>query len=335
MDGRQNLSMTRRRKNTIGISRGQKSITVSHIVTMSKKRKATLLIALCFAFAAMAQIHGSSTHVSAAEQPAHVLIVAGQSNADGRVPVSDLPADVSYQYCQWSYGSGDFKTATGQFEPFSPTVARTALGDRWGFDAIVYHLLEQSLRQPFYVIKQTMGGTAINPRCERSTHGNYWSADPAFLSQTKSAGRGGKSLLKALTEQIDACIDQQLSRLPQGYEFHALLWHQGESDKPQADSYHDNLQQVVAYIRQHLVEKTGNQHYATLPIVCGNFAKNSRQGSAQVAAALNQLAQEDKNFHVVDASDLTLQSDQLHFDAKGAEILGKRFYEKLVEIKAF
>ena len=268
-------------------------------------------------------------------KPAPVLIVAGQSNADGRVPVSELPADVSYQYCQWSYGSGDFKTATGQFEPFSPTVARTALGDRWGFDAIVYHLLEQSLRQPFYVIKQTMGGTAIDPRCERSTHGNYWSADSVFLSQTKSAGRGGKSLLKALTEQIDACIDQQLSRLPQGYDIRVLLWHQGESDKPQADSYHDNLQQVVAYIRQHLVGKTGNQRYATLPIVCGNFAKNSRQGSAKVAAALTQLAQEDQNFHVVDASDLTLQSDQIHFDAKGAEMLGRRFYEKLVEIKVF
>lgn len=63
---------------------------------------------------------------------------------------------------------------------------------------------------------------------------NYWSADPAFLSQTTSAGKGGKSLLKALTEQIDACIDQQ--------------------------------------------------------------------------------------------------RDQLHFDAKGAEMLGRRFYEKLVEL---
>ena len=265
-------------------------------------------------------------------QPAPVLIVAGQSNADGRVPVSELPADISYQYCQWSYGSGDFKTATGRFEPFSPTVARPALGDRWGFDAIVYHLLEQSLRQPFYVIKQTMGGTSIDPRCEKSTHGNYWSADTAFLAQTKSAGRGGKSLLKALTEQIDACIDQELSHLPQGYDIRVLLWHQGESDMPQADSYHDNLQQVIAYIRQHLVEKTGNQRYASLPVVCGNFAKNSRLGSPKVAAALSQLAREDKNFYVVDANDLTLQSDKLHFDAKGAEALGRRFYEKLVEI---
>lgn len=113
-------------------------------------------------------------------------------------------------------------------------------------------------------------------------------------------------MLKALTEQIDACIDQQLSHLPQGYEIRALLWHQGE--------------------------KTGNTRYATLPIVCGNFAKNSRQGSAKVAAALSQLAQEDRNFHVVDANDLTLQRDQLHFDAKGAEMLGRRFYEKLVEL---
>ena len=273
--------------------------------------------------------------ISAVKLPAPIFIVAGQSNADGRIPMSQLPDNIKekgYQHCLWSYGSGDMQAASGTFEPYRPHVAKQLDEDRWGFDAVVYQLLEQSLRQPFYVIKQTMGGTAIDPRCERSTHGNYWSADPAFLSQTTSAGKGGKSLLKALTEQIDACIDQQLSRLPQGYEIRALLWHQGEGDKPQADSYHDNLQQVVAYIRQHLVEKTGNPRYTTLPVVCGNFAKNSRQGSAKVAAALNQLAQEDKNFHVVDASDLTLQRDQLHFDAKGAEMLGRRFYEKLVEL---
>ena len=193
-------------------------------------------------------------------KPATVIITAGQSNTDGRVPNDSLPEyikDNGYKYCLWSYGSGDMLAASGTFEPYRPHVAKQLDEDRWGFDAIVYHLLEQSFKEPFYVIKQTMGGTAIDPRCERSTHGNYWSADPNFLSQAKSASKGGKSLIKALAEQIDACIDQQLNRLPQGYEIRVLLWHQGESDKPQADSYHDNLQQVVAYIRQHLVEKTG------------------------------------------------------------------------------
>ena len=78
-----------------------------------------------------------------------VILTAGQSNADGRVQVAELPDYVHYDYCLWSYGSGDYLKATGDFKPFSPTVARKDLGDRWGFDAIVYYLLEQQWLQPF------------------------------------------------------------------------------------------------------------------------------------------------------------------------------------------
>ena len=93
-----------------------------------------------------------------------VILTAGQSNADGRVHIAELPIYANYQYCLWSYGSGDYLKADGQFKPFAPTVGRKDLGDRWGFDAIVYYLLEQYWQQPFYVIKQTMGGTASIPR---------------------------------------------------------------------------------------------------------------------------------------------------------------------------
>ena len=251
-----------------------------------------------------------------------VILTAGQSNADGRVPITELPDYVRYHYCQWSYGSGDFRKATGTFEPFNPTVARLTLGPRWGFDAIVYYLLEQQWQCPFYVIKQTMGGTAIDPDCEKSTHGWYWSAGTKTLS-------GNKSLLKAFCQQIDDC----LSHLPKNYDIRFMLWHQGESDMPQQDRYYDNMKAVVAYIRQHLVEVTGNEKYAYLPIVCGTFAKDSRQRPPKVVDALYQMAHDDPDFHVVDASDLTLLSDRIHFDAAGAEKLGQRVYQKLMSLK--
>ena len=250
-----------------------------------------------------------------------VILVAGQSNADGRVPIEELPSYVTYKYCQWSYGSGDFRKATGLFEPFTPTVARTALAPRWGFDAIVYYLLEQQWKRPFYVIKQTMGGTSIDPHCPKSTHGWYWSADSATLV-------GKKSLLKAFCQQIDDC----LTHLPKNYDIQFMLWHQGESDMPQQDCYYDNLKAVISHIRQHLVTVTGNQKYAHLPIVCGTYAKNSRQRPPKVVDALYQLSHDDPDFHVVDASDLTLLSDQIHFDAAGAEKLGQRVFQKLTSL---
>ena len=79
--------------------------------------------------------------VICAQQPADrcvpVILTAGQSNADGRVPLAELPTEFqTYKYCLWSYGSGDFETATGQFVPFSPRVAKPGIERSWGFDAV-------------------------------------------------------------------------------------------------------------------------------------------------------------------------------------------------------
>lgn len=112
-----------------------------------------------------------------------------------------------------------------------------------------------------------------------------------------------------------------------------MIWHQGESDQQAADRYYDNLKAVIQHIREHLVEATGEKKYENLPVVCGTFSKDSRQGSQQVADALYRLSREDRNFHVVDASGLPLLSDRLHFNADGAQMLGQRVFDTLKEQK--
>jgi hypothetical protein len=256
-------------------------------------------------------------HLSFSEaQRVPVILVAGQSNADGRVPMADFPKDVVYRYCQWSYGSGDFETASGRFTLFSPRVAKPKIERSWGFDAIVYHLLEQHWQRPFYVIKQTMGGTAIDTTCTKSTHGWFRSVDAKE-----------KSLLKAFERQIDDCLS---TLSPQTPDIKCLIWHQGESDQQAADRYYDNLKAVIQHLRQHLYEVTGKKKYLRLPVICGTYAKNSRQRSQQVVDALYRFSHEDQNFHVVDASDLPLLPDRLHFNAQGAQTLGQRVYETMV-----
>lgn len=265
-------------------------------------------------------------------RPATVIITAGQSNADGRVPNGLLPQHVKangYQYCQWSYGSGEY-SGKGEFKPFYPWIHGMSNHDSWGFDAIVYYRIEQLLKERFYVIKESLGGTSIDTLC-KSRKQMHWCADAAWLSRNRAADKGGKSLLKALTENIGACIDKQLSTLPQGYDIKVMLWHQGESDIAQAARYHDNLHDVVAYVRNYLVKKTGKHEYAHLPVVCGTYAKKGRGYDKQVVDALYRLAKEDANFHVVDVSDATLLSDNIHFDAKGAELLGNRVFDVLAD----
>ena len=273
------------------------------------------------------------TGVFAKKRPVPVIITAGQSNTDGRVNNEELPDYIKqqgYRHCWWSYGS-DTISGKGRFERFWPRVAKPDNTERWGYDAVVYYLIDQHIKRRFYVIKESLGGTAIDTACV-STSGMYWSASPEYLASTDASDKGGKSLLKAFTENIGACIDNELSHLKEGYEVKAFLWHQGESDKKMAGHYYDNLKAVVAYVRNYLVRKTGDERYACLPFICGTYSLKSRDRSQLVVDALHRLAEEDANFHVVDIEDATIQRDRLHFDSKGAELLGRRIHKRLTEV---
>jgi len=154
----------------------------------------------------------------------------------------------------------------------------------------------------------------------------------AFLDSTTSVNLGGLSLLKALESNIDKSLDALKA---QGLEpdIKCMLWHQGESDRGKAANYYTNLKAMVAHIRQHLVEKTGNKKYAALPFLCGAVPTNSKQYKKQVEDAKLQLAQEDKNFHYIPLEDATFIGDQLHFDRPTAERLGRSMYNKMLDLK--
>ena len=266
-------------------------------------------------------------------EPVTVIITAGQSNTDGRVLNDQLPDYIrenKYTYCKWCYGSAG-EIQTNGFETFSPRIVHSERPDRWAYDAVTYYWLEQSLQKEFYVIKWSLGGTAIDIRCS-STNGKYWSADSEWLAANHSTLSGGKSLLLSFTEEIGLCIDRKLSKLPQGYEIKAFLWHQGESDRHQGAAYYENLKAVVTYVRNFLVKKTGEKKYKKLPFVCGTVARSNKQYNKEVEEALYHLAENDKHLYVIDMSDAKLQRDQLHFTAESAEYLGIQMYNRLVDL---
>ena len=269
--------------------------------------------------------------------PRKVFLMAGQSNADGRAAVSSMPqyirdyASSGSRFCYWSYANGSqtaWQMFGGKLTPYMPYTDNNTTS-RCGFDGIVYHLIEEALHERFFVIKESLGGTAIDTRC--STNSSlWWYAAPEWLAT--AAPRGGHSLALEFTENIGLCIDNVLSQLEEGYQIQCIMWHQGESDRTQAASYHDNLQQLVAYLRAFLVEKTGEERYATLPFIAGTVNRSSTQYNAEVEQAVLRLAEEDENFHAVDMSDCKLGSDNLHFDATGCIDAAGRMFAKLEEL---
>lgn len=191
--------------------------------------------------------------------------------------------------------------------------------------------MEQLWQEPFYVIKWAIGGTSIEPSAssDKSVH---WSANPEWLSGNVATSQKGRSLLLSFINDIDGCIDNTLSKLKNGYRIDAFLWHQGESDRAYGDKYYENLKAVVAYVRNHLSEKTG-EDYSKLPFIFGTVAKKNKQYSSEVEEAMKRLAKEDKNAYLIDMSDAELMGDRLHFNQNSAEYLGKQMYELIKKLR--
>lgn len=276
-----------------------------------------------------------------------VIITAGQSNTDGRVPSADMPsylsayADAGMSNVVWSYGNSGgwgWTGGPGVFQPFYPACESNNDRNRWAYDAVVYYNLGQHMSAPkLYIIKESSGGTSIAP--ESTSSGNrHWSVDPAFLDtagvvglRSSVSGQPGQALSPALVYNIRRCL-QAIMINGDTPDIRCILWHQGESDRTptaSANAYHDNLQAVVNYLRDSIVAITGNNAYASVPFICGTVSKKSALYSSTIEKAQYRLAQEMENFYVIDMQDGTMLSDMKHFDAASAELFGKRMYNKI------
>ncbi|MCM1110651.1 MAG: sialate O-acetylesterase [Clostridium sp.] len=268
---------------------------------------------------------------AAAEVP--VFVVAGQSNSDGRIPTIDLPYYADFSLCNYSYADGQ-TFRNGQFETYTPYTHVSGDSERFGYDAFVYHYIGQATGRPFYVIKETLGGTAIDPSCSNSNNGHFWSCDPEWLASQTAASAGGHSLIKSLERSFRACVENTLSKIDEGYDVKAILWHQGESDRsgqgPQ--NYYDNLSALISHMRRFIAETTGNDEYLRLPFIMGTVPTASAQYVAEVEEAQRRIADEDDNVWLVDMADQPLQKDNLHFDATTGEYMATQVFRRLVDL---
>ena len=283
-----------------------------------------------------------------------LFLTGGQSNTDGRLYAETLPSYLQSANANAlvSYHAPYSEGRLGVFYPYYPTSNGTGQPGRWAYDAVTYYYIGQALQETFYVAKTSFGGTSIDPSVSNSGgtvndkpfvggygSGYHWSADPTFLAATGIAGANfekdattytGQSMLKAWIANIDAAIDA-IEAQGDEVDIKAIIWHQGESDKNAAGNYYNNLKNMVAYLRQHLVTKTGESKYATLPFFCGTIPHASSLCNSTVEKAFFTLQDEDANFHVIDLRDLTMLSDTKHFDAPSAELFGKRLYNRMID----
>lgn len=240
------------------------------------------------------------------------IIAAGQSNIEGRNPLSELPAEVVFPMTNCHYIS---KSKLGIFKAFeSSDLALIGENRCWAFDTIVYNQIATIDNQELYVIKWAVGGTSIDPEGATDSH---WSPFYEFLAT------GDTALLKDFEESIRKAVELQGSN----FEIRAFLWHQGEGDSvtdATASRYYDNLKYMLSYIRG----VVGNPR---LPFICGNFSNNRTTPIKQaIFDAYTQLDAEDPYFYCVDMR-LANLLDAYHFNSAASQYFGKCAYNYLVD----
>ena len=281
-----------------------------------------------------------------------MFITGGQSNTDGRLGADTLPEYLaSNERALVSYHAPLAEARLGVFAAYAPCSGTTGQPGNWAYDAELYYHIGNALQTPFYVAKTSYGGTSIRPSVNNSPSGHsnawlagygsgyHWSADEEFLAATVSAGRtfekdsttyDGQSLLKSWIENIDAAIDA-LKADNKSPDIKAIIWHQGESDGNNG-LYASDLTAVVTYVREHLAEKLKDDKYLTLPFFCGNIPRKSSLFTVNLDRNFATIeATADNNMHVVDIYDLTMKSDNKHFDAASAVVFGKRLFNRMID----
>jgi len=251
-----------------------------------------------------------------------VILVAGQSNTDGRIKTTETVFPFTLNHTLMSYCNGVDYTSEGSFSAYG-TTPKSDSGESWGYDAIIYNKVEEALggNTDYYVIKQSKGNTAVNLMCNGNGQ-HWWSANPVWLDRNTSANEGGRSLLKGLFGNIDKSL-KVLEDAEKAYDIKFLMWHQGEGDRGKQNDYEKQMKAVINEIRNFLVERTGNNKYSNLPVILGGVADVSSEYSAGVETSKQNLAAADGNIYYAPTGTMTLdedfRSDKVHFNATGAE----------------
>jgi hypothetical protein len=257
----------------------------------------------------------------AAEKPAtqntavtrvRVILLGGQSNADGRAVVTDLPiafqspqTDVDFYY-RTEATAGALTTLRPGLSETSQFGPEILLGSRLAN----IHAHESGTRVA--IIKYANGGTNLHTQWKAGGDPTTIGDGPEYVTfqQTVTAGRA------ALAAKYPMAT----------LELDCMVWMQGESDAvPVTDSlYQANLTNFIADVRA--------TYDASLPFIIGRLSslQTNLDGAARntVRAAQNAIAAIDPRTGIIYTDGFGMKSDNLHFNAAGQQAMGSAFAEE-------
>jgi len=264
-------------------------------------------------------VSGSRVTDCPAEKQVSVVMIHGQSNASGRVPMAQLQSRLTGEL-QWMKvwnGTGfDNIDSTLNNNQYSDTQS----GNEYGVEFELGERLNLQYEKTIYVFKQVQGGSYL------ANNAPSWSRNPIGAEFTQ------------LSNDLTALKEWELSN---GYTINKMrfVWIQGEADSlvlayanayqtswqnwltGQANSVFDTKIQQVFFTSPYLYDcrLSANQTLATL-------LYKSTVNSAKDAVQLTNTTY----YRTVNTDTVTVDTDEVHYNAAGVTTLSGLLYDKIV-----
>lgn len=215
-----------------------------------------------------------------------VYILMGQSNMAGRGIVDSIANTYLSDQVLMLTQDDSIVVAQHPLHFDKPKLAGVGPGIKFGYE------LTQSTGNNILLVPCAVGGTSIR----------LWS--PGMHDSITN------------TFPYDDAL-QRIKVAMQNGQIRGILWHQGEADR-RSEEYIDDLVELIQRIRAF----TGDDE---LPFVVGELGYFLKDVDAFNKNLREELPKHLNNVAVVSAEGLTHKGDGVHFDARSAEILGKRY----------
>lgn len=240
-----------------------------------------------------------------------VVLIGGQSNADGRADPAGLPTSpVNLQLPQDDvsfYVGGALTT----LRPL--TSGGTQFGPEITLGRKLADLYASETGTRVALVKYAVGGSNLYSQWKAGGDATITGDGPLYVNFQNTVNSGLAALRLAYPEASVA--------------IEAMVWFQGESDAVvvdgtnYADQYQVNLTRFIADVRATFPEN--------MPFVIGRLSLKQTALDANyrntIRAAQNAIAAADPRVGIIDTDTFGMKSDNLHFDAAGQQSIGSAF----------
>jgi hypothetical protein len=246
-------------------------------------------------------------------------LLGGQSNQEGRIELSELPAF-------WAANGNkitdvqNISTDDGVWHEYNTTNYAVKSGvTLFSYELMLLKLLidykktNGTSTDKIYTVKRAEGGTSIAALGEGS---GRWT--PEF----EKIPSGIPSLLKQLETRYRTA---KASSNGAFFTPNGLIWHQGEGDRNFSADYYLNMKFVIWYVR-------GFTNTPELPIMIGGINSLSTQYNFDVEQSKLRLVAEDSFVFYAPVTNIqsNLKSDGVHFNYAGGNELATTMFNIMV-----